>query len=140
LVNNNWKLDNRLLSLCEDLQYALSQIYYTIGKQLWADISPYDRDFNQKVIETELDLINTCINLKDVLDKPNIFDDIKNIVKCNNTRIAKDGDIDEKDDDPFCREAYQQSIEDTNINLFQSIFMDFMKNKNSILNYLNTIG
>ena len=138
LVDNNWELDNRLLVLCEDLQYTLSQIFCRIGRKLWAEISPYDRDFKKNVIEQELDMIQTCINLKDVIDKKNIFEDIKIIVMLNNTTNKLDCDFIK--DDVFCREAYQQSLEDTNINLFQYIFMDFMNNKNKILSFFDTIG
>lgn len=138
LVDNKWKIDNRLLVLCEDLQYSLSKIYCRIGKELWGDISPYDRDFNIKAIEQELDMIQCCINLKDVLDKKNIFEDIQTIVTLNNTKNKLDCDI--LNDDVFCKDAYHQSIEDTNINLFQSIFMDFITNKTNILNFFDTIG
>ena len=136
--NEKGYLDNRAIYITSDIQQTLIQIYISNIKQLYKHISPYDADFNIKNIENENDIIQSLINLSNVIDNKKLNNTIQMIIQKNNTK--KDNSIcDIKKDDIFLQEEYKNYIEEDYSNILSGIWKNYTTHKEEIISFLNNL-
>ena len=136
--NGKGYLDNRAINITSDIQKVLMNIYTNNIKQLYKQVSPYDMDFNPKIVESENDIIQCMLNLNDITNSEKLINTIQFIIQINNTK--KDNKIcDIKKDNKLLQEEYTHFVSENYNNLLCDVFPNFIKVKNKIISFLNEI-
>ena len=138
LDNGKGYLDNRAINLTSDIQKVLTSIYISNIKQLYKEISPYDTDFNQKIIQTENDIIQCMMNLNDITNSEKLINTIQFIIQLNNTK--KDNKIcNIKKDDKILKEEYTEFLSENYDNVLCDVFSNFIECKDQIISFLSEL-
>jgi len=140
IEDGSYVSDNRLVDLSIKISENLAIGYSTVFRTLYKNIV-YDTGFNENIIYDNFYLQQLLLNIKLCINSQSLHTELSYIVQENNTLKCFPKHVRVRADDQLSQQAFLDFIaEKDNIQIYNACFSDFYKNKETVLEFVESLG